>query len=145
MEKNKPKVYHINEECVDIKVGILFCVADDTGLHHTTTTLNLQAGRCHAGQLEALQVAQPPCQDLKSHILKVIFFCVGCWVICSLNPYWYLCWSVLCACIGPTSIAVRSRTGLMPCGTMKTFGSLWGGRYGKSESSGYQSEHKNRA
>lgn len=49
------------------------------------------------------------------------------------------------ACIGLTSIAVRSRTGLMPCGTMKTFGSLWGGGYGKSESSGYQSEHKNRA
>lgn len=50
----KPTMYHINEECVDVKVGILLSVADDTGLHHTTSTLNLQAGRCHTGQLEAL-------------------------------------------------------------------------------------------
>ena len=28
---------------------------------------------------------------------------------------------------GLTSIAMRCRTGLMPCGTIKMFGSLWGG------------------
>lgn len=70
----KPTMYHINEECVDVKVGILLSVADDTGLHHTTSTLNLQAGRCHTGQLEALQVTQPPCQDLKCYTLEVILF-----------------------------------------------------------------------
>lgn len=48
--------------------------------------------------------------------------------------------AILCACVGLTSIAVRSRTGLMPCGTMKTFGSLRGGRFGKSESSGYRTQ-----
>lgn len=71
---NKPQMYHINEECVDFKVRILLSVPDDTGLHHATSTLNLQAGGCHTGQLEALQVTQPPCQDLKwsyteSHII----------------------------------------------------------------------------
>lgn len=139
-------MYHINEECVDIKVGILLRVADDTGLHYTTSTLNLQVGGCHTGQLEALQVTHPPCQDLKCHTLKVILFVMDAGqsavqILIDTHAGQFSC----IACIGLTSIAVRSRTGLIPCGTMKTFGSLWGGGYGKSESSGYQSEHKNRA
>lgn len=61
----KLKMYHINEECVDVKVGILLSVANNTGLQYTTSALDLQAGRCHTGQLEALQVTHSPCQDLK--------------------------------------------------------------------------------
>lgn len=70
MDNIKTKMYHVKEECVDVKVGILLSVADDTGLHHTTSTLDLQAGRCHTGQLEAFQVTHPPCQDLKRHTIK---------------------------------------------------------------------------
>lgn len=71
---DKPKTYHINKECVDFKVRIPLSVTDNTGLHHTTSTLDLQAGRRHTGQLEALKVTHPPCQYLKlqhteSHII----------------------------------------------------------------------------
>lgn len=57
--------HHVKEQRVDIKVRLLLSITDDTGLCHAASTLHLKAGRCHAGQLEALQVPDSPCQDLK--------------------------------------------------------------------------------
>lgn len=87
IKMNKPKMYHINEECVDFKVGILLSVPDDTGLHHATSTFNLQARGSDTGQLVALQVTHPPCQDLKWSYIESQIICDICWIICSSNPY----------------------------------------------------------
>lgn len=60
-----PGPHHFHEEHADIKVGVLLDVLDDAGLHQLASTLHQQAGRGDAGQLVALEVPQPPGQDLK--------------------------------------------------------------------------------
>lgn len=57
--------HHLHEEHADVEVGVLLDVLDDAGLHELPAALHQQAGRGDAGQLVALQVPQPPGQDLK--------------------------------------------------------------------------------
>lgn len=57
--------HHFHEEHTNIKVGILLDILDDTGLHKLASALHQQAGRGDTGQLVALEVPQPPGQDLK--------------------------------------------------------------------------------
>lgn len=60
-----PGPHHFHEEHTDVKVGVLLDVLDDAGLHELASALHQQAGRGDAGQLVALEVPQPPGQDLK--------------------------------------------------------------------------------
>lgn len=53
--------YHIKDERVNVKVGLLLHTADHAALEHAASTLHLQAGGGNAGQLEALQVPNAPC------------------------------------------------------------------------------------
>lgn len=57
--------HHFHEEHRDIEVGVLLDVLDDTGLHELAPALHQQAGRGDTGQLVALEVPQPPGQDLR--------------------------------------------------------------------------------
>lgn len=57
--------HHFHEEHTDVKVWVLLDVLDDAGLDALPPTLHQQAGRGHTGQLEALEVPQPPGQDLQ--------------------------------------------------------------------------------
>lgn len=56
--------HHFHEEHADVEVGVLLDVLDDAGLDALPPALHQQAGRGHTGQLEALEVPQPPGQDL---------------------------------------------------------------------------------
>lgn len=57
--------YHIDEEGVDVEVGVLLSIADDAGLHDAAATLHLKARGGHGSHLETLQVTQSPGQDLR--------------------------------------------------------------------------------
>lgn len=56
--------HHINDELIDVEVGLLLHAADDTALDGDASTLHLQAGGVNAGHLEAFEVANAPRQDL---------------------------------------------------------------------------------
>lgn len=59
--------HHFHEEHADVEVGVLLDVLDDAGLDRLASTLHLEAGGGDAGELVALQVPQPPGQDLQGN------------------------------------------------------------------------------
>ena len=64
-EQKKGKSYHVDEQGVDVKVGLLLHAADDAALDDHAPALHLQAGAGNARHLEALQVPHAPRQDLR--------------------------------------------------------------------------------
>lgn len=65
--------HHIEDERVDVKVGLLLHVVDDAALDHDAATLHLQTRRLHARHLVTLQVAKAPGQNLKGGFKRSFF------------------------------------------------------------------------